>query len=93
MKPGWEPYDPTWLAVLAAAERPDIVGAVLQCTSVIRESIAYYRFLSPVDGEGRRRIRESIPFDDPDRGEVVVDVISDGRVSGVEFLRHVADVP
>ena len=87
MKPGWETYDPSRLVEMAAEQSPDIAAALLQCTRVIRDSAAYLRFLSPIGRDGRgRRIGRSIVLEDPSEGTIVVDVLQDGRVSGIEFV-------
>ena len=46
----WEPYDPTWLVVLAREQHPDLAWlpeALAACSGCCRESAAYIHFVDP----------------------------------------------
>ena len=85
----WVAYDPTWLVALARDQRRALAPALSQCTRALVESRAYIYF---VPGDGANQPGSEWQFDrnevlhDPKEGELVLDVLKDGRIGGIEFL-------
>jgi hypothetical protein len=88
----WESYDPTWLVELAqatCADAPWLAAALRRCTRVARESRAYLYFVNPADANGpgsEWQFAENILLEHPIEGSIVLDILTDRRVGGVEFL-------
>jgi len=88
----WRAYDPGWLVALARVQRPQdraLIDALAACTRARHESDACVHFVSPrrPNRPGSAwQFRENITLEHPEHGELVLDVLKDGRVGGVEFL-------
>ena len=88
----WEPYDPAWLVALALEQCPDLPWlshALAACTQASVESAAYLRFVDPRNPNqpgSDWQFEENIILEDPNRGDVVLDILKEHRVGGVEFL-------
>jgi len=89
---GWAQYDPAWLVALARRQRPGepwLAEALSRCTRARGAGTVYVRFVTH-----RRANQPGAPwqFDrtvelvDPDAGVVLVDVLQDGRIGGIELL-------
>jgi len=87
----WQAYDPLWLVRLATAQHPDepwLAEALSACTACRREGDKYVRF---VDATGANRpgaawqYEASVWLVDPDKGNLLLDVLSGRRIGGVEF--------
>ncbi len=86
-RPGWEPYDPAWLVTLAREQLPEapaLADALESCTVARAESRAYLHFVDPQGPDWR--FRENVALEHPREGTVVLDVLEDGRVGGIEML-------
>jgi hypothetical protein len=83
----WEPYDPTWLVGLARAQEPEepwLVEALARCTRGAWECEAYLYFIDP---KGRLATFDgNIVLESATEGDLVLDVLADRTVAGVEFL-------
>ena len=85
----WIDYDPAWLVALAREQLPALAPALSRCTRALVESKAYIYFVS---GDEANQPGSEWQFDrneflrDPVRGELVLDVLKDGRIGGIEFL-------
>jgi hypothetical protein len=90
LRRGWEPYDPTWLVALARVQHPDspwLAESLARCTQAIGAGRACVHFASPhpaVAADGSAA--ETIQLDDPDVGVVVVEVLPDRRIGGIEIV-------
>ncbi|HEX6369468.1 MAG TPA: hypothetical protein VF006_11090 [Longimicrobium sp.] len=88
----WKPYDPAWLVEWARANRCDppwLPDALARCTRALDGGPAYVYFVDPSDANkpGAEWQRESsLMLHHPARGTLVVDVLTDRRVGGIEFL-------
>jgi hypothetical protein len=84
-------YDPTWLIQLARVDvpdRPEIITALEHCTQPIATRQGYVQFVSaerPNQPGSAWQFRENIALEAPE-GTVVLDVLKDGRIGGVEFV-------
>lgn len=88
----WEPYDPAWLVELAREQcpgEPALAEALARCTRARREGRAYLHFVE-ASGVGRPgaewQVERNVMLESRREGAVVLDVLRDGRVGGVEFL-------
>jgi hypothetical protein len=85
----WEKYDPAWLVALAREQQPQLVNALSACTKALIESEAYIHFV-PADSANQPgaawQFDRNVLLQDPERGQIVLDLLKDGRVGGVEFL-------
>ena len=91
----WQPYDPEWLIDLARAQRPqrtDIIEALRRCTRADHESPAYAHFVDPrrANKPGAEwQFAENISLEDPVEGHIVLDVLRDGSIGGVEIVSRI----
>ena len=90
-----KPYDPTWLVQLAekqAPERPWLSVALSKCNKGRWESPAYLRFVEARNANqagSEWQFEENIVLEHPEHGDLVLDILTEHRVGGVEFLPHV----
>lgn len=90
----WKPYDPSWLVAWLRAHRPelaDVADALARCTRAAEGGRAYLYFGDPADANqpgAAWQMGESVTLEHPAEGTLVLDVLSDGRVGGLEFLRR-----
>ena len=95
----WEPYDPSWLVALAreqAPEEPSLARSLSDCTTCFRKSPAYVYFVDPTNPNqpgSAWQFRENFVLEHPVRGDIVLDILKDGRVGGIEFLDEVIAQP
>jgi len=91
----WEPYDPSWLVELAREQEPEhpwLPEALAVCTRCRWRSPAYVYF---VDGSNPNQPGSSWQFvtnlilEHPTEGELVLDILTEHRVGGVEFLSRI----
>jgi hypothetical protein len=77
-----------WLVELARQQEPALVASLMKCTTAL-ESRAYIYFVSPASANqpgSEWQFDHNVLFSHPEHGSVVLDVLKDGRVGGVEFL-------
>ena len=92
MKTKWKDYDPEWLAVLAEAQVPKepwLPDAIRRCTRHSAESKAYYHFVSSENAnqpEAEWQFDTNIILEDPNEGQLVLDILKGNRVGGLEFV-------
>ena len=82
----WAAYDPTWLVDLARSQGPDapwLADALARCTRAAWECEAYLYFFPK-----KRSVSfgENIILESSTEGDLVLDVLADRSVAGVEFL-------
>ena len=91
----WEPYDPSWLIAVANVQAPDdlvLLAGLARSTRAIRQNPAYVRFVSPMNANqpgADWQFERNVIFPDTPYGFVVVDVLKDGRIGGIEFVDQV----
>jgi len=89
---GWEPYDPSWLVELAreqVAEEPWLPDALAGCRRAWKESDLYTYFVTPHKQNlpgGEWQFDYNIVLEHPTKGSLVLDILKDGRVGGVETV-------
>lgn len=85
----WIDYDPAWLVALALKQEPDVVAALQKCKRAFVESKAYVYFVLPVSPNkpgSEWQFDRNVRLVDSKHGEILLDVLRDGRVGGIEFL-------
>jgi hypothetical protein len=88
----WAPYDPAWLVALARAQHPDepwLADALSRCTQARGAGTVYVRFVSHRHANqpgAPWQYDRSIELADPEAGVVLVDVLRNGRIGGIEML-------
>ncbi|MCB0358827.1 MAG: hypothetical protein KDD44_04305 [Bdellovibrionales bacterium] len=89
----WKPYDPSWLVALAQRLRPDdaqLAAGLGQCTEAASDGSGYLYFVDPGLTGGNREspwaFDHSIELRDPAGTTVVLDVLKNGRIGGVDVL-------
>ena len=91
-KAPWEKYDPSWLVELADEykdEYPWLRGAFKECSFVRRESCYYHRF---VDTSSKNwNFDMNVIMEDPAQGDIIVDVLKDQKIGGIEFSNRLLD--
>lgn len=94
----WEPHDPAWLVRLAVEQlprEPQISGALRQCRRRRKRSIAYWYFVDstrPNQPGSEWQFARNIELDGGELGPLILDVLKDGRIGGVEFLNQIANI-
>jgi len=87
----WETYNPEWLVELAAEQIPEeteIIKSIRNCTKVLRESKAYIYFALPPNKPGSEWIfKKNIMLKHKTNGQIVLDILSNDKIGGVEFLK------
>jgi hypothetical protein len=88
----WKDYDPGWLVELAqtvASEEPGLSEAFKGCTRCMSNTRAYIYFVdprAPNEPGSEWHFDRNVVLESPTVGTIVVDVLADGRVGGLEFL-------
>ncbi len=93
----FKPYDPTWLVDLARQQRPDLpwlAESLAKCTQCHKKlwgrkkKCIYEYFVDSARANqpgAEWQIKEGIWLDHPVFGSILLDVLQDGRIGGVEF--------
>jgi hypothetical protein len=88
----WKPYDPAWLVEWLRENEPELgwlADALARCTRAMDGGPAYLCFVDPADANqpgAAWQMDRSVTVDHPVEGTLVVDVLTGGRVGGIEFL-------
>lgn len=88
----WKPYDPAWLADWVRAnvpEEPWLADALARCTRAMDGGRAYVYFVDPADANqpgAAWQLDRTLTLHHPREGTLVLDVLTGGRVGGIEFL-------
>ncbi len=91
----WKPYDPTWLVNLARESYPDepwLAEALARCVRGAQESPAYIHFVDPSGPNtpgSEWQFEENLLLDHPEEGTLVLDILREQRIGGVEFLGRI----
>ena len=91
----WQPFDSSWLIALAKQQMPNeewLVEALGQCTQVAEDSSGTYAYFFPREqakGNSEWDFSKNISLRDPEFGELVLDVLNNGKIGGIEFLDKV----
>ncbi len=81
------PYDPAWLVDAAKNQHPAetwLHAALATCTRAIGDEPIIY-FVDPQSPDWH--VARDFRLNDTPRGDVEIDVLKDGRIGGVEFLK------
>ena len=92
MKNIWEDHDPKWLIYLIRTQHPaeqEIVTALKNCTRWRRDDEGYFFFLGTNEtgaSGDRLTVSRCIELCSEDEGQLILDVLADGRLLGIQFL-------
>ncbi len=92
-------YDPSWLIEAAKHvedEYPWLSKALGNCTRSVSSSRYYVHFVSSWRANKRGspwQFQENIILEDTIHGDVILDILSEHRVGGVEFLSRLLERP
>lgn len=96
--PTWQPFDPTWLVELVRAQcpkMPRLADSLAKTTEYFPRSVAYWYFVNPANANkpgAEWQFFGNVHLNGGERGPLVLDVLKDGRVGGVEFLARLGEV-
>lgn len=88
-------FDPTWLVEVLQRECPEetaVIEAARRCTSFLIGKSWYVTFISsaqPNQPGAEWQFDRSVVLEDTAYGEVVIDILKDGRIGGIELLDEV----
>jgi hypothetical protein len=87
----WRPYDPSWLLSLAKEQLPEEGWLHDEVSACVRASgnIPYIHFVSASRSNrlgSEWQFDKNIHLDHPEYGELILDILKDKRVGGIEFL-------
>jgi hypothetical protein len=88
----WQPYDPTWLVGLArnqVPEEPWLPQALGTCTCHFRHDETYVYFVDdsrPNEPGSAWQFEFCVELESPTEGWLILDILKDRRVGGVEFV-------
>lgn len=90
-------YDPTWL--IKSVERvqdnyPWLLDALKECTEATEENHYTYFLKKPTQpnvSNSEWQFQESITLENTPEGEIVLDIIKNNRIAGIEFLSKLMD--
>jgi len=91
----WEKYNPTWLVELAQLLLPNeawLAEALAECTQYYQDGPSYLYFIDRDAAPNRNSewaFERNIILRHPTRGEVVLDILKNKKVGGVELLNLV----
>lgn len=94
----WEPFDPTWLAQLAREQYPSVPGliaAIERIDHCAKRSVAMWYFVDPSNANkpgAEWQFGANVHLNGGPLGPLVLDMLRDGRVGGVEFLARLGEV-
>ena len=91
----WKEYDPSWLVEAARREHPEkawLRASLAKCTRIaveggLGQTDAYYYTGKVQDKFMRRRLFwTNLQLVHTEHGHIVLDVLKDGSISGIEFV-------
>ena len=88
----WEPYDPSWLVAQARAqfpEQPELAEAFSRCVLARGAGGPYVDFVDPKNANqpgAAWQFDRNVTLEDTEFGDVIVDVLKDGRIGSIELL-------
>lgn len=91
----WTPYDPKWLVTLLQEQFPSeeaAAKALTTCRVGRWESRAYIHFVDSRNANepnAEWQFERNIVLQHPQEGMIVLDVLKDGRIGGVEFVKYI----
>ncbi|MDQ3021629.1 MAG: DUF2283 domain-containing protein [Bacteroidota bacterium] len=74
------------------SERTDIIESLNKCKDGYWQGSAYYCFVNSTNANktgAEWQYVESIEIEDTVNGDIIIDLLKDGRIGGIEFLRFI----
>lgn len=90
-----EMFNSQWIVELVKKQEPerlDIIEALEKCTKGKWESRAYIYFVSQKNANQKGaewQFKENIVLEHKKIGTIVLDVLKDGRIGGIEFVKYI----
>lgn len=91
----WEDYDPSWIIKASEYRTKEyswLANALKQCTKAKEKSEYYTYFVDkskPNKPGSEWQFQESITIENSPEGDIILDIIKNNRVGGIEFLSKV----
>jgi uncharacterized protein YuzE len=88
----WRPYNPEWLVQLAKKQYksdPWLAEALHKCTCTRFEGDFYIRFVDAKNAnkpDSKWQFRENLILEDDVHGDLVLDILENGTIGGIEFV-------
>ncbi len=92
--PSWDTYDPAWLVSLAREQYPNeawLANALARCIRAKKYN-GYVYFVDSANGNrpgAAGQFERNIVLNDPELGEIVVDILQGDRVGGIEMWARI----
>ena len=94
----WTSFDSTWLIELVKQQLPEegwLLDSLFRVNRAQYDGVSYYLFIErekASDGNVDWEFNRNIKLRDPERGEIVLDILNNNEVAGMEVLsRYEAD--
>jgi len=88
------PFDPTLLVALAReqwTDRPELAASFARCTREWPRNQLYSYFMSPMERPTKWRFATNLFLAHPTLGTLLVDVMTDQSIGGIEYLDRVME--
>lgn len=88
----WVKYNPGWLVTLLQEQLPEkteVIESVKNCTRGVWQQKNYIYFVNPKNPDlpgSEWQFQENLIVEDETRGMIVIDILKDGRVGGIQFV-------
>jgi hypothetical protein len=85
-------YNPDWLVQAAKKQFPDktwLAEALSKCTNIVIQDPQDIYFVDPENPNipgSQWQFDENIILEDTEKGDIVLDILKNGRVGAIEFL-------
>lgn len=90
-----EVFDSKWIIELVKTQYPEkseIIESLKTCTAGYWKSKAYIYFVSttnPNQPKSNWQHKESIVLEDEKEGTIVIDILKENKIGGIEFLKKI----
>lgn len=84
-----------WITELLKEQEPERTDLIEQIEKIERKEWfrqAYVKFVSgfkPNQPNTEWQFEENIELEHPTEGTIILDILKDGRIGGIEFLKHI----
>ncbi len=86
----WEPFDSSWLVDLAKSQYPKdpwLADSLSRCTKCLRDGESYLFFISRESAKDQNfDFLRNLDLRHPEFGRIVLDVLKNREIGGLEFL-------
>lgn len=88
------PYNPDWIIAVVesvAPERIDVIEMLRNCTMAYHRSAAYVQFIDVKNANQESAVwqfKECLRIDHPSHDTILIDILNDGKIGGIEFWKY-----